>query len=71
MKMLFWLGLVVLAIGLASLVVPIPRSEESGFRAGGISVGVETHHSEKVPPMLSAVMILVGAGMMIAQRQKA
>ncbi|HXJ44230.1 MAG TPA: hypothetical protein VNH18_33390 [Bryobacteraceae bacterium] len=71
MRILFWLGLVVLVMGVASLVVPIPRSEERGFRAGGISVGVETHHSEKVPPVVSAVMILVGAGMLISQRVKA
>ena len=27
MKMLFWIGLVVLILGIVSLVVPIPRSE--------------------------------------------
>ena len=70
MKMLFWIGLVVLVMGVASLVVPIPRTEESGFRAGGMSIGVETHHDEKVPPAVSVVMILVGAGMMVTQRAR-
>jgi hypothetical protein len=71
MKSIFWIGLAVLIMGIASLLIPIPRSEKEGFRAGGVSVGIETHHEEKVSPIVSAVMILVGAGMMIAQRVKA
>lgn len=71
MKSIFWIGLAVLILGIASLLIPIPRSEKEGFRAGGVSVGIETHHQEKVSPIVSAVMILVGAGMMIAQKMKA
>jgi prolipoprotein diacylglyceryltransferase len=71
MKSIFWIGLAVLILGIASLLIPIPRSEKEGFRAGGVSVGIETHHQEKVSPIVSAVMILVGAGMMIAQKKKA
>lgn len=71
MKSIFWIGLAVLILGIASLLIPIPRSEKEGFRAGGVSVGIETHHEEKVSPIVSAVMILVGAGMMIAQKVKA
>jgi hypothetical protein len=66
MKMLFWIGLVVLILGVVSLLVPIPRNEREGFKAGGISIGVETQHSEKVSPIVGGVMILAGAGMMIA-----
>ena len=69
MKILFWAGIVVLALGVLSLVIPIPRSEHSGIQAGGISMGMETHYDEKVSPIISAVMILGGAGMMIAGRQ--
>jgi hypothetical protein len=47
MKMLFWIGLAVLILGVASLVVPIPRNESDSFKVGGMSVGVETQHSEK------------------------
>jgi hypothetical protein len=71
MKAMFWIGLVVLVLGIASLLIPIPRTEKEGFRAGGVSIGVETHHQEKVSPIVSAVMILGGAGMMIAQKVKA
>ena len=70
MKVLFWLGLVVLVLGLASLVVPIPRTEKEGVKAGGISLEVQTKHSETVSPMVSAVMILAGAGLMVAGKRK-
>ena len=70
MKVLFWIGLVVLILGVVSLVVPIPRTERDGFKAGGISIGVETRHSERVSPIVGGVMILAGAGMMIAGKAK-
>ena len=44
MKALFWIGLVVLILGLASLVVPIPQREREGISVGGVSLGVETRH---------------------------
>jgi hypothetical protein len=64
MKALFFIGLVVLILGIVSLVVPIPRSEKDGVTVGGVSLGVETRHEEKVSPALSAVMILGGLGAM-------
>jgi hypothetical protein len=69
MKVLFWIGLTVLVLGLVSFVVPIPRSEREGIKAGGISIGVETQHSERVSPIVSGVMLLAGAGMMIAGKR--
>jgi hypothetical protein len=70
MKALFWIGLVVLILGIVSLVVPIPRNERDGVNVGGVSIGVETRHDEKVSPIVSAVMILGGAGLMIAGKGK-
>ncbi len=70
MKALSWVGLGVLVLGVLSLFVPIPRSERAGFEAGGISVGVTTSRKETVAPIVSGVMILAGAGMMIAGRKK-
>ena len=70
MKILFWIGIVVLVLGGLSLVIPIPRSEHAGIQAGGMHMGVETHYDEKVSPIVSAVLILGGAGMMIAGKQK-
>ena len=71
MKVLFWIGLVVLVLGVASLAVPIPRTEKEGVKAGGITLEVQTKHDETVSPIVSAVMILAGAGMMIAGKRKA
>lgn len=69
MKPLFWVGLVLLILGVASLVVALPTRERQGVSLGGVSVGVETRHDEKAPPLVSAVMILGGAGLMIAGRR--
>jgi hypothetical protein len=66
MKALFWIGLAVLVLGLVSLVVPIPRTQRDSVKAAGISIGVETRRQEKLSPVVSAIMILGGAGMMIA-----
>ena len=66
MKPLFLIGLVVLILGFASLLIPIPRSERHGIEAGDVSIGVTTSSEEKVSPILSAVMILGGAGLMVA-----
>ncbi len=71
MKTLFWIGLVVLVLGVASLVVPIPRTEKEAVKAGPISMEVQTKHDEKVSPIISAVLILAGAGLMIAGKGKA
>ncbi len=68
MRVLFLMGLTVLVLGLVSLVVPIPRTERDSVKAGGISIGVETRHQEMLSPLVSAIMILGGAGMMIAQK---
>jgi len=70
MKALFWVGLVVLILGLVSLAVPIPHNEQEGIKAGSVSIGVQTRHEEKVSPIVSAVMILGGAGMMVAGKVK-
>ena len=55
-----------LVLGLVSLVIPVPRNERDSVRAGGIFLGVETRHAEKLSPGMRALMILGGASMMIA-----
>ena len=68
MKLLFWFGAVVVLLGLLSLVVPIPHNEREGFSAGNMSVSMNMQYSERVAPLVSCVLILGGAGMMIAGR---
>lgn len=70
MKALFGIGLVVLILGILSFFVPIPHSEHHGVSAGDLHVGVTTEHSEGVPPAISVVLALAGAGMMIAGMRK-
>jgi hypothetical protein len=70
MKTVFWIGLLLLLLGLASFVVPIPRTGRDSVSAGGITLGVETRHQETVSPMISAVLLLGGAGLIIAGRVK-
>ncbi len=69
MKALFWIGLVVLILGVASLVVPIPHTEREGLTVGGVSLDVEATHQETLSPALSAVMILGGLGAMAVGRR--
>jgi hypothetical protein len=69
MKGLSWLGLVLLVLGLASLVVPIPHREKEGVKVGGASIGIETRHDEKVSPIVSVVLIAAGAALMLAGKK--
>jgi hypothetical protein len=71
MKPLFWVGAVLNVAGLLSFVVPIPHTEHEGISAGGVSLGVETSHSQTFSPIMSAAMILAGAGLLIAARSSA
>ena len=70
MKTLFWAGLAVLILGIASIFVPVPRSGREGITAGGVSVDVETRHAQMMSPLLSAVMIMGGLGTMVAGKVK-
>jgi len=70
MKPLSWIGIVLIVLGLLSFVVPLPQCEHEGFSAGGMSVGVDTHHSETVSPIISGALILAGAGILIVGRGK-
>jgi hypothetical protein len=70
MKALFGIGLLLLVAGVLSLFVPLPQREHDGVKVGDVSVGITTHHDEKVSPGVSAVMILGGVGMLVAGRSK-
>lgn len=70
MKALFLVGVVVLVLGILSLFVAIPQREKHGVKVGGAELGIETKTSEKLPPIASGIMIVAGAGLMIAGRGK-
>lgn len=70
MRALLAVGLVVLILGIVSFVVPLPHTEHHGLRAGDLHVGVKTEHDERLSPAISVLLVLVGAGIMIAGRGK-
>jgi hypothetical protein len=59
-------GIVVLVLGVLSFFVPFPHSEHHGVSIGDAHVGVTTHDDQRVPPVMSIVLVVVGAGLMIA-----
>ena len=69
MKALLLVGVVVLVLGVISFFVPFPHSEHHGVSLGDAHVGVTTHDDERIPPVVSVVLIVAGAGLMIAGRR--
>jgi hypothetical protein len=70
MKALMIVGTILVVLGIASLVVPIPHNENRGINAGDVHIGVQVRHDEKVSPIISAVLIVGGVGLMIAGSRK-
>ena len=66
MKNLLFVGLVLVVLGVASLIVPIPHSETHGVKIGDSNIGLQTSHSERVSPIISAVLIAGGIALAIA-----
>jgi len=69
-KILFVVGLVVLALGILSFFIPVPHAEHHGINAGDVKIGVDTKHSELLPSAASIGLVVVGAGLMIAGRPR-
>jgi hypothetical protein len=66
MKILLVVGLILVVLGIASLVVPIPHTQSEGIKVGGANLGVQTTHSERVAPMISIILIAGGIALSIA-----
>jgi len=71
MRPLAWIGIVVLVLGILSFVVPIPTSHSHEIRMGDASMGVTTHHDEKLPPVVGGVLCAAGVVLLIAGSRKA
>ena len=69
MKALMLVGVVVLVLGILSFFVPVPHSEHHGVNIGDAHVGITTHDEDRVPPAVSIVLVVVGAGLMIAGKK--
>ena len=70
MKALMIVGVLLVVLGIASLFIPIPHNENKGLSAGDVHIGVQVRHDEKVSPIVSAVLILGGVGLMVAGSRK-
>jgi hypothetical protein len=66
MRILLYAGLLLIALGIASLVVPIPHTETQGIKIGDANLGVQTSRSERVSPVISVVLIAGGIALSIA-----
>jgi len=66
MKPLLWIGLIVFVLGIASFFVPFPQREKQTVSAGGLSMGIETTHSQTLPATASVVMMIGGLMMAAA-----
>ncbi len=62
---LLFAGLLLVVLGIASLVVPIPHSETQGIKVGDTNIGLQTSHSERVSPVISPVQIAGGTALTI------
>lgn len=69
MKILFIVGLIMIVLGILAFFVPISHTERHGFDSGDIHVGVNTHHSDLLPPYVGVILIAVGGGLIVAGRK--
>ncbi len=66
MKAIFAVGIVLIILGILSLLVPIPQTEDHSVRAGDVKIGIQTTEHRRVSPVISAILIAGGLGAMIA-----
>jgi len=66
MRPLVILGIVLLVVGVISFLVPIPTSQRHGIKVGDASVGVTTHHDEKLSPAVGGVICAAGVVLLVA-----
>jgi len=70
MKSVGLIGVVLLVLGLLAFVVPIPHSESHGVKIGDAKIGVQTQHSEKLPPVVGIVLLVGGVVALAAGARK-
>lgn len=71
MKSVGLIGVVLLVLGLLAFVVPIPHSESHGVKIGDAKIGVQTQHSEKLPPAVGIVLLVGGVVALAVGARKA
>jgi len=70
MKGVTLVGALLLVLGLLSLVVPIPHKEDHGVKIGDAKIGVETEHSDRLPPVVGGLLVVGGVIALAAGARK-
>jgi hypothetical protein len=70
MKNVAVIGVILLILGLASFVVPVPHSENHGVKIGDTKIGVQTQSSEKLPPAVGIVLLVGGVLALVVGSRK-
>ena len=70
MKGIALLGIVLVLLGVLSFIVPIPHSERHGVKVGDTRIGVQTETSEKVPPLVGALLLAGGIAVLALGARK-
>jgi hypothetical protein len=70
MKNLTWIGVLLLVLGVLSFVVPVPHREDHGVKIGNTKIGVQTEHSEKLPPAVGAILLAGGVLALVVGARK-
>lgn len=60
MKAVLVIGLIILVLGILSFFVGIPRTENNGIKVGGAEIGVQTKHTDRIPPAGSIALVVGG-----------
>jgi hypothetical protein len=65
------IGIVLLVLGLLAFVVPMPHHEDHSVKIGGAKLGVETEHTEKLPPAVGGILLVGGVLALVVGSRKA
>jgi len=71
MRLLTWIGIVVLVLGILSFVVPVPVSHSRSANVGDASISITTHENRKLSPAVGTVLCGAGVVLLIAGWRKA
>jgi hypothetical protein len=65
MKLVSWIGLLLLVLGILAFVVPVPRSETHKMKVGDASFGITTKSEAKLPPAVGVVLCASGGLLLV------
>jgi hypothetical protein len=63
-------GVLLLVLGIAAFIVPIPHREQHRIEIGDAKIGVQTENSEKLPPAVGIVLLTGGVVALVLGARK-